>query len=64
MDAVAYLGHTISAAGVAMDPAKVQAIHDWPQPHSVRAVWGFLGLVGHYSSSTTTAPSLLLSQLF
>jgi hypothetical protein len=26
--AVAYLGHVISAAGVAMDPAKVQAIVD------------------------------------
>jgi hypothetical protein len=25
---VAYLRHIISAAGVAMDPAKVQAIHD------------------------------------
>jgi hypothetical protein len=64
VDAVAYLRHTISAAGVAMNPAKVQAIHNWPQPRSVRAVRGFLGLVGHYSSSTTTTPSLLLSQLF
>jgi hypothetical protein len=34
VDTVAYLGHTISTTGVAMDPAKVQAIHDWPQPRS------------------------------
>jgi hypothetical protein len=34
MDTVAYLGHTISGVGVAMDPAKVQAIHDWPQLRS------------------------------
>jgi hypothetical protein len=48
VDNVAYLGHTISGAGVAMDPAKVQAIHDWPQPRSARAVRGFLGLAGYY----------------
>jgi hypothetical protein len=31
-----------------MDPAKVQAVLDWPQPHSARAVRGFLGLAGYY----------------
>jgi hypothetical protein len=45
---VAYLGHVISEAGVAMDPAKVQAIREWPAPRSARAVRGFLGLVGYY----------------
>jgi hypothetical protein len=45
---VSYLGHVISEAGVAMDPAKVRAIHDWPPPRSARAVRGFLGLAGYY----------------
>ena len=45
---VAYLGHVISEAGVAMDPAKVQAILDWPVPRSAQAVRGFLGLAGYY----------------
>jgi len=45
---ITYLGHVISAAGVAMDPAKVQAVCDWPQPCSARAVQGFLGLAGYY----------------
>jgi hypothetical protein len=45
---VAYLGHVISADGVAMDPAKVEAVRDWPQPRSARAVRGFLGLAGYY----------------
>jgi hypothetical protein len=31
-----------------MDPAKVQAMADWPKPRSARAVRGFLGLAGYY----------------
>jgi hypothetical protein len=45
---VAYLGHVVSAAGVAMNPAKLQAVRDWPRPQSARAVCGFLGLAGYY----------------
>jgi hypothetical protein len=45
---VSYLGHIISEAGIAMDPAKVHAIHDWLTPWLARAVRGFLGLAGYY----------------
>jgi transposase InsO family protein len=48
LSSVAYLGHVISADGVAMDKLKVQAVLDWPVPKSARAVRGFLGLAGYY----------------
>ncbi|KAG8068579.1 hypothetical protein GUJ93_ZPchr0005g14818 [Zizania palustris] len=45
---VAYLGHVISATGVAMDEQKIRAVIEWLVPRSVRAVHAFLGLAGYY----------------
>ncbi|XP_068645172.1 uncharacterized mitochondrial protein AtMg00860-like [Aristolochia californica] len=45
---VAYLGHVISAAGVKVDSSKIQAVVDWPTPHSATALKGFLHLSGYY----------------
>jgi len=45
---ITYLAHVISVDGVTLDPTTVQAIAEWPQPRSARAVCGFLGLAGNY----------------
>ncbi|XP_014660841.1 uncharacterized protein LOC106804383 [Setaria italica] len=41
---VSYLGHVVSADGVAMDSQKIKAVVNWPHPGSMPALRGFLGL--------------------
>nr|GEV63160.1 hypothetical protein [Tanacetum cinerariifolium] len=41
---VAFLAHIVSADGITMDPAKVEAITKWPRPTTVTEVRSFLGL--------------------
>jgi len=45
---VRFLGHVISGDGIAVDPAKVEAVLDWEQPASVTEIRSFLGLAGYY----------------
>jgi hypothetical protein len=45
---IQYLGHTISAEGVAVDPEKIKEIMDWPAPQNVTEVRSFMGLAGYY----------------
>nr|GFC75576.1 putative reverse transcriptase domain-containing protein [Tanacetum cinerariifolium] len=48
LSSAAFLGHIVSAKGITMDPAKVEAITKWPRPTSVTEVRSFLGLAGYY----------------
>jgi hypothetical protein len=45
---VHFLGHVISADGVAVQQHKVDAVAEWPQPQSVSDVRRYLGLTGYY----------------
>ncbi|MCO5586935.1 hypothetical protein L7F22_040879 [Adiantum nelumboides] len=40
-----FLGYLISAKGIQIDPAKVAAIQNFPQPLNVKSIQSFLGLV-------------------
>ncbi|MCI11788.1 retrotransposon protein, partial [Trifolium medium] len=44
---VTFLGHVISSGGIAMDPAKVEAVLEWGTPESVTEIRNFLGLAGY-----------------
>jgi hypothetical protein len=45
---VQFLGHVLSAEGVAVDPGKVKDILNWKPPISVHEVRSFLAMAGYY----------------
>lgn len=68
---IAYLGHLISANGVAADPEKLKSIQEWPSPTSITHLHGFLGLTGfyrrfvrHYAAIATPLTKLLKKNAF
>ncbi|KAJ9521009.1 hypothetical protein QJQ45_022725, partial [Haematococcus lacustris] len=42
-----FLGHIVGKDGIAVDPAKVEAIHSWPVPQTLLALQGFLGAANY-----------------
>ncbi|CAI7771092.1 unnamed protein product [Closterium sp. NIES-54] len=45
---IGFLGHVISSKGIAIDPAKVQCLANWPAPRTVVELQSFIGLVKYY----------------
>jgi hypothetical protein len=48
LERVAFLGHILTAEGVAVDPEKVEAVSNWQRPTNVSEIRSFLGLAGYY----------------
>jgi len=48
LEEVQFLGHVISAQGIAVDPAKIETVVKWERPQTVSEVRSFLGLAGYY----------------
>ena len=45
---VLYLGYVVSREGILADPAKIDAVKNFPQPFDVRSLRSFLGLASYY----------------
>ncbi|KAK1665150.1 hypothetical protein QYE76_053309 [Lolium multiflorum] len=45
---VGFLGHILSAGGIAVDPSKIKTIAEWKAPTTQTEVRAFLGLAGYY----------------
>ena len=45
---VSFLGHIVSAYGIRVDPAKIEAVVSWKPPRNVTEMRSFLGLAGYY----------------
>jgi hypothetical protein len=48
LEEIQFLGHVLSANGIAVDPSKVKDILEWKPPTTVHQVRSFLGLAGYY----------------
>jgi hypothetical protein len=48
LEEIQFLGHALSAKGIAVDPSKVKDILEWKPPTTVHQVRSFLGLAGYY----------------
>jgi transposase InsO family protein len=64
---ITYLGYILSQTGLSMDPLKVKAITEWPEPKNVNELQIFLGFANFYRRlirgyATLTAPLTTMLQ--
>ncbi|KAJ9509347.1 hypothetical protein QJQ45_001810 [Haematococcus lacustris] len=45
---LAFLGHIVGSNGIAVDPAKVQVVKEWPTPRNLKDLQAFLGLANYF----------------
>jgi hypothetical protein len=48
LEEIQFLGHVLSAKGIAVDPSEVKDILEWKSLTIVHQVRSFLGLAGYY----------------
>jgi hypothetical protein len=48
LEEIQFLGHVLSANGIAVDPSKVKDILEWKPPTTINQVRSFLELAGYY----------------
>lgn len=45
---VEFLGHVVTPEGIKPNPAKINAVEQYPMPQTVKQIKSFLGLIGYY----------------
>ncbi|KAJ9511709.1 hypothetical protein QJQ45_018011 [Haematococcus lacustris] len=45
---LAFLGHIVGSKGIAVDPAKVQVVKEWPTPRNLKDLQALLGLANYF----------------
>ena len=60
---VRFLGHVVSAQGVAPDPDKIQAVQDWSVSQTVKEVRGFVGFTSYYRKFINNSAQIMHSNI-